>query len=311
MDGDAMRDVQNSEERRKFLRRLGVGLFAITILDIPDSLQHKAFAAGCGNGVSDANCNVSSAVDANCGQTASAGFNTGGANGKDADENCSASSPYDIDSNCQRTQLPNPGGDPDASCSATNPSRDQSCGDCDDDHDPDGDQHCGASLPGGGSDSDELCGHQHVVQGTEDQACSTSVRDSGCGTHSAAYGMLGLVGWTDPDQSCGKTQADQNCSTSPNGDATCNSSASASTTSPDEGCSQTQIDNACSHYDADESCGFQDTDDQACGKYTYGSDSDGYCPTASQDQSNQDNKGPIKPWCKLVTDADYWNPPPS
>ena len=283
-------DVSGVEKtsRRTFVRKVGKTLLSLTVVGSVATFPKMALA--CGEGTSDsncggwwttdANCGVSGdrdescgtwmgspTTDANCGKSTTGG-GTGGPNGTDMDEACSTSV---NDENCSIAQIPNngtAGPDVDESCGkwfvTHNP--DQSCGDCDDNHQSD--EHCGQQLPRGGIDPDDLCGHQSMIGGTPDAACSATVQDVGCGTHTTHYGGT----WTDTDQSCaGPTgpDADRNCAALTN-DSTCGDPSNPSTTSPDENCSTTDMDEACSRYDKDESCGVGNTPDEACGKMWIG-----------------------------------------
>lgn len=216
------------------------------------------------------------------------------------------------DGNCFIKQLPGSAKDPDQNCSATSVDRDQSCGDCDDHHESD--EHCSSSLKGGGADPDEMCGHAHVFGLDEDNNCSKSVPDVGCGVHNTSYA------WTpnDPDQHCPAPAPDNlDCTNAQGVDTNCNAKTFPSTTSPDEKCGTsvgnvTDWDSACSLYDADESCGANNTEDEACGTFPgpIENDPDGYCPTAAQDDTDDPQNGPLNPWCPQKADPDYWNPPP-
>ncbi|QDV52351.1 hypothetical protein [Gimesia fumaroli] len=306
-------DVSNSDDdtlsRRRFIRKVGGATFAITLFDIADFSMNVAAAAGCGSGTSDAACNTGSPAtpDSNCGQTASPGFNTSGPNGMDHDEACSAT---DNDGNCQMSQLPNAGNEVDENCSATSIDADQNCGDCDDHHQTD--EHCSKGLATGGTDPDEMCGHQHNIGLAEDQNCSATVTDVGCGVHTTSYGGTDR----DTDQHCVGGNADMNCASSAGVDSNCNASTFPSNTSPDERCgtvagATTDYDAACSHYDADESCSSTSTD-ESCGTFPgpFNDNTDEHCPSPSQDQSDVPNEGPLNPWCPNTGDADYWDPPP-
>lgn len=302
------RAIAGDRSRREFFRDVGGAAFAILLVDIADNSLRSAYAQdGCGTGTSDANCNVSGAPDQNCGQAASAGFNTGGPAGTDRDEACSLT---DNDGNCSIAQLPkaNDNKDPDQNCAKMSEDADQSCGDCDDNHEAD--ERCGKSPPGGGmKDADELCGHESGVGLDTDDVCSATDVDSGCGKHSTTYGGLPN---NDVDQHCVVPNADLNCS-SLDADNNCNMKTFPSTTSPDENCGQPSgggidSDEACSHYDMDESCSGT-SEDEACGKWPgiLVNDADQCCPTESQDQSDEEQKGPLNPWCG-TDDPDYWNP---
>jgi hypothetical protein len=144
-------------------------------------------------------------------------------------------------------------------------SPDESCGDCDDNHNTD--EHCGQTTTGNTVDPDDLCGHQHWTETfgeSQDGVCSTTESDVGCGAHTTEYGGT----WSDPDQHCSGTtgtNADRNCSTLSKDD-TCAALSNPSTTSPDECCGGVNdLDEACSRYDKDESCGNKNTRDEACG----------------------------------------------
>ena len=218
--------------------------------------------------------------------------------GGEPDEGCAISSPAsgasgkDEDQNCQPSG--GLGYDPD-----------DSCGDCDDNHDTD--DTCGNSHggPGGGSERDELCGHQHFGPlGNEDANCNkdqgggvTSI-DEGCGRHNTSYGGY----WTDTDQHCNPAEipgtsatADQNCA-SQQADAWCGVNRPAYSTSPDEVCGLVNQggglvdrDSACGQsgsiggskaYDMDESCKTYTPDpvDEACGAKAFGAyDADENC----------------------------------
>jgi hypothetical protein len=240
-------------------------------------------------------------TDENCGKPLASG-------GTDPDEGCSAT---DNDENCQASQLPNPGQDIDQNCSDESTDPDQSCGDCDDTHHSD--QHCGIDNPGGETDADDLCGHQSNIGGDTDNVCSTEEADVGCGTHKAKYGTLPF---NDEDEHCGQMgDPDMNCGDpGETSDENCNAPANPSTTSPDERCSATDVDEACSRYDADESCGNGNAD-EACGTYKNPipgfpdfKDNDDNCGNGTDaDDSENPNKGPIKPWCGSE-DPDFWNP---
>jgi hypothetical protein len=228
-------------------------------------------------GPSDANCGIgkdpdnncgtwnSSSNDGNCGKPSSGGVSTGGPNGTDQDEACTTSV---VDNNCSINQVPNngAGADVDGSCGNVYMNPDESCGDCDDNHQSD--EHCGKPIAGG-KDPDDLCGHQHYTEifgESQDGVCSTTESDAGCGAHTTQYGGT----WVDPDQHCSGTtgaSADRNCSTLSNDD-TCAALSNPSTTSPDENCSLSDSDDACSRYDKDESCSMNYSKDDACGTTT-------------------------------------------
>ncbi len=294
-------------DRRRFIRKVGGALFAVTLLDIADlsPLPRAAHAAGgCGSGTADASCGSFLDTDQNCGLTKPSGAQDvdescggfskdencgqaagatatdqdnncgsldtdqncgksgpGGPAGTDADQSCSSTS---NDLNCQVNQVPAASKDSDANCSATSADADQGCGDCDDNHQWGGDQHCGKTLPAGGMDPDGLCGHQHGASGgiTTDQACSATVADAGCGTHTTIYGGTD----NDVDEHCVGGATDMHCTAAMGTDANCDAATNPSTTSPDELCSATDVDQACGHYDADESCAATVTD-EACGQH--------------------------------------------
>ncbi len=278
-------EKSTSESRRRFIRRVGGTVFGISLVDICDGTQ-QAQAAACGSG----------------------GTPPFGA----ADAFCSA---FVKDDNCGITQLPNPEKDHDQQCAAplyTGTDPDQSCGDCDDIHDSD--QHCSKPLPNGSADPDELCGHQHNATSNEDDNCSATVSDAGCGTHKTKYNVPGTS--NDTDEHCVGQNTDMNCSNSTE-DATCNTKTFPSTTSPDENCragteGTQDKDEACSHYDQDESCNVLHTD-EACGEYNkIFNDTDDHCSPAigQSDDTDDPNDGPIKPWCPKTDDPDYYDPPP-
>ncbi len=214
--------------------------------------------SSCGDGEADESCSISS---------------TEGGSGNDVDQNCGTATG---------------GGNVDG---------DNACGDCDDDHDADG--SCNQSV-GGSTDSDEMCGHAHLPGGgiDEDQTCSATTADNGCGNHDTVYNEV-----NDPDQHCpdgvtpGTTQdSDQNC-TGQVADATCAANPPAYASSPDEMCSSTEIDGACGNggsagynpaYDEDASCGgagLGEQSDQSCGSTVYTlEDEDENCSTADADE---------------------------
>ena len=235
--------------------------------------------------------------DDNCGNDGKSG-----PQGSDADENCSASA---TDNNCQTDHKHPYGLDPDESCTSSGTEQDESCGDCDDNHKgcpfEQSDQHCGKPL-GGDIDPDSNCGHQHLypklAPSSEDQVCSLSYSDVGCGVHKTKYGGT----WEDDDQSCDPaTDSDANCTPPQRGpaeiDGSCDQKANPSTTSPDESCSivgTPATDEACGHYDADENCGEKGDEDQHCGwieiagtKYT---EPDESCNEFPPDDTNSENK---------------------
>jgi hypothetical protein len=215
--------------RRSFIKRIGNTVFSVTFVGCVAMSPKIAYACGegvsdstcgnnydgdenCGNsGDSDNNCGTMTqqSGDMNCGNASSGGGTTGGPNGTDQDEACTPSV-SDSDNNCSIAQVPVGGVDEDQSCNTGGSDTDQSCGDCDDNHNSD--EHCGQTITGSTADPDDLCGHQHWWGGSQDQACSATVNDVGCGTHKTEYGGQ----WNDPDQSCTSTNPiDMNCS-SPN-----------------------------------------------------------------------------------------------
>jgi hypothetical protein len=279
-------DNQNSNKdntsRRTFIRNVGKTVLSITVVGIV--VGSPQIARACGEGVSDSNCgnnydadnncgvssdsdnncgtNSQQSNDMNCGNASSGGVATGGPNGTDQDEACTPSS-SDSDSNCSIAQVPVGGVDEDQSCNTGGSDTDQSCGDCDDNHNTD--EHCGQTTTGTTVDSDDLCGHQHWLGGSQDQACSATVNDVGCGTHKTEYGGQ----WNDPDQNCTSTNPiDMNCSSAVM-DSNCGEASNPSTTSPDENCNNSSDhDEACSRYDKDQSCGMNYSKDEACGTTT-------------------------------------------
>lgn len=312
-----MSDLQpedpSRESRRRFVRRVGAAVFSIVIVDIAH--ESTVIAQGstvCNATVGDASCSSSSidnnclgqggdtdnncvagqSIDGNCGKTPQTGAPTSGPGGTDPDQACAAG---DRDANCGVTQGKGSGVyDEDQSCSKTQ--TDNSCGDCDDTHQRD--QTCGNKV-NGVVDPDNLCGHASWSGGTEDAACSATVKDVGCGQHNTIYND-----WKDTDQSCVGGAVDSNCSTAAT-DATCKATANPSTTNPDESCSVTSADAACSHYDADESCTTTSpaSSDQACGWLWinksigfYNTDPDESCPGYPSDaNSDKENTGPVFP----------------
>jgi hypothetical protein len=258
--------------RRAFVRSIGKAMLSISVVGWV-STSAKMTLAACGEGVSDSacgsnygsdgNCGMSddpdnncglkyyNSGDFNCGKPSSGGVPTGGPNGTDRDEACMPAV-SDSDNNCSIAQVPVGSYDIDESCNNNKDSSDmdQSCGDCDDNHQSD--EHCGIPITTSTIDPDDLCGHQHAFSGSQDQACSTSVRDVGCGRHTTVYGGK----WIDPDQSCSGSTVDMNCATMAT-DTNCGKASNPSTTSPDERCGSTgNPDVACSRYDKDESCGI-------------------------------------------------------
>ncbi len=255
--------------------------------DIPSGCDLAA-PDGCSKTVTDTHCSPTSVRDSNCGNGNKDAHCGGYDNGSfDKDDNCNKeAATYDkdnscysggnhantdnscelnsTDANCYIRQAVN-SNDHDETCSTTHP--DNSCGDCDDNHDTD--EHCAVN-----GDPDGLCGHQHgdvpFYNGgvSTDQNCSATSVDGGCGTHTTSYGNTD----TDIDESCTATipSSDANCSNLTS-DSTCGSTrANPSTTSPDEKCGNVvngvkDDDGACGHYDADESCGNGNVD-SACGK---------------------------------------------
>ncbi len=324
MSADHENRKTQATSRREFVRRAGKAILAITVVDVVAGYPRDALAAGCFENPPDANCGETEndghcglagdadqacgtiSLDANCGNSTASGT-TAGPDGTDQDEACAANC---ADNNCGIAQLPNSGVDTDVdeSCALPAGSGDQSCGDCDDNHETD--EHCNVN-----GDTDELCGHQHgdfIINGgiTTDDCCSATVPDAGCGTHTTEYGNTDA----DIDQHCGDPNPDMDCSKHPSGaDANCNATSNPSTTSPDEHCGVNDPDDACSHYDADESCVSGPKDD-ACGMTTIEGlpdpkDNDDHCGVAGDpDNSDDPNEGPIAPYCPLQTDADYWDP---
>jgi hypothetical protein len=202
---------QNNKEqtsRRSFIKRIGNAVFSVTVVGWIAMSPKIAYACGegvsdsnCGSnwfgGSSDANCGIgedpdnncgtwnSSSNDGNCGNPSSGGVSTGGPNGTDQDEACTTSV---VDSNCSINQVPNngTGADVDESCGNVYMNPDESCGDCDDNHQSD--EHCGKPMAGG-KDPDDLCGHQHYTEifgESQDGVCSTTESDAGCGAHTTA-----------------------------------------------------------------------------------------------------------------------------
>lgn len=294
---DAAGGNERQRSRREFLRTVGATVFSVALVDVADPamVADVAFAqSGCSTVTPDAACSASN-TDEHCGyakpgggvdkdescSTSANDESCQSANTGEVDESCSTSNaddncgrPYNgdtkysdvdescqavnTDENCQIQQVPKPQHDADQHCTATGGDADASCGDCDDTHESD--EHCGKPLAGGATDPDDMCGHQHWVTHHEDQVCSATQADVGCGIHTTVYGGTD----TDPDQHCTGTNADMNC-TGKASDANCTPYPNPSTTTPDEGCNTTgDVDSACGHYDADESCGGAATD-EACG----------------------------------------------
>jgi len=286
-------EAERDQTRRRFIRLVGGSVFALAVLDIPDIGANQALAqsgGGCGSGTADQSCSGSN-NDENCGlgtpvdqdnscsslnndescnsapgdydQSCSSSNNdeacgqgsTQSPTGKDPDATCSSTN---SDEGCSISQVPAPSNDGDQNCNATNADADQACGDCDDNHDSD--EHCGRPL-NGATDADDLCGHQHWVGHDEDDTCSATTSDQGCGTHTTVYGGTD----DDPDQHCVNGNADMHC-TAPGPDSNCDAATNPSTTSPDETCGAADPDQACGHYDADESCSATAVD-QACGEH--------------------------------------------
>jgi len=256
-DSDANPDqtLGAGNDRRRFIRQTGKVIFSVLVLDVLHSTALAQYDPPCSSTAPDASCS-SSDQDQHCGVSG------------DVDQSCNSTPAGSPDENCNMTQQSGPtsggaGHDKDQHCGVGG-SADNCCGDCDDDHDVDG--HCGQALPaGGGTDPEELCGHQHYIGVSEDQVCSATVADQGCGNHNGGYGTFGSS--DDPDQHCVGGNTDQHCSASTTDD-TCGSHTNPSTTSPDEGCGVADRDEACGHYDRDQSCNAVDTD-AGCG-YNYG-----------------------------------------
>ncbi len=298
---------QTDQSRRTFIRRVGKSVLAISVVDIV--FGHPRTAYACGEGVSDATCGTSYSSDANCGVSgdpdnncgpaaaqsndmncggaSSGGAPVGGPSDTDVDEACASNS---IDDNCSIGQNPTAGHDVDQSCTASFGDGDNSCGDCNDNHE--NDENCGV-----GTDPDDLCGHQHLYGFlTEDAACSATVPDVGCGDHDTSYSPIGLP-VNDPDQHCVGTNTDMNCSAAMT-DENCNAAANPSTTSPDENCSDIDYDEACNMYDQDQSCGspFEDPTDEACGITVVPGvgewpDTDGHCVPPGDPDNTDDDAG--------------------
>lgn len=239
----------------------------------------------------------------------------------DRDESCSVAGAPDQGCAINSTSPGNTGRDEDQNCSNGAPQdQDNSCGDCDDNHDPSGDQTCGANR-GASTERDELCGHAHFQGGGGDQdgncgaqqgAGQDFARDEGCGVHDGTYN----TGWDDPDGTCGSVlhpgadpEPDRNCSELET-DATCGSSQPAYSSDPDEKCSATDWDAACGQggtdgyngaYDEDESCGHYVVGtlgvDEACGTVVMGLiwESDANCGNLVRGIVDEDEN------CKIVT----------
>jgi hypothetical protein len=258
---------QDKRDRRQFIRQAGKVVFSIFVLDVVHATTLAQYDPPCSATATDSSCS-STDEDQHCGQT------SGTPPVKDPDQSCNATPAGSTDQNCnvsQQTKTTGASHDEDQHCGVGG-AADQACGDCDDNHDSD--EHCNKPLAGGGTDSDELCGHQHVFSGSQDQVCSATAPDQGCGSHDGGYGFGG-TDFDDPDQHCNPSAtpavADQNCS-SQTSDSNCNSATNGSTTSPDEKCSSgsgatADQDAACGHYDKDESCNATNTDEGCGWKY--------------------------------------------
>ncbi len=177
-----------------------------------------------------------------------------------SDNTCNSGS---TDERCRATPGVENSSDPDGSCGLQTPTgseADNSCGDCDDNHDSD--NNCGGTDSAtGAKDPDDDCGHQSIIGGQQDATCNSKDNDEGCGSHHADYSGT----WSDADENCSTTNTDANCNTNTT-DSTCNQTSNPSTTSPDEKCGKKDNDEACGRYDNDESCGLTSGErDEECG----------------------------------------------
>jgi hypothetical protein len=169
--------------RRSFLKTLGGGIFAFTILSVAKSAMGSTCCGYCDG---EPDCDAPGEWDGTCGWL---GDNDGGCGNGQKDNNCGA--PNDPDDNCSPPCSDSH--DVDGSCGQQG-EPDYSCGDCDDSHDTD--DACGIN-----GDPDDLCGHPHYMGLDEDNNCtSTSESDAFCGTYTLAYIVGGSA--TDTDQSC-------------------------------------------------------------------------------------------------------------
>ena len=271
-------------QRRVVLTSVGAVVFSFAAIGVfgGEASAQKGGGSSCANGDDscegpDGDCDISAEPlddddrDKSCGKG-------------EADEACNLipgaseeKAGHDEDQNCSEDVG---GGDGD---------KDNACGDCNDNHDVD--DNCGGTTDGGQPDSDENCGHPHYVGGDEDNACSQSTPDAGCGTHAPTYSPP----WVDSDQHCDSSltpgttpESDQNCSTE-EADATCGNYNLPYSTSPDENCDTDDLDEACGgpgtangdpSYDLDQSCSPSSADESCGGGAPLG------LPGASPDEAN-------------------------
>lgn len=242
---NAPRDDEQRQlpERRSVIKKIGGTVFTFSVIGV----------FGAGSGAQQANQEVRGGTIAHC------LHDDEGSGCAQEDQSCGGGQE---DQSCELV----PGASsetaqhsPDENCGSGD--QDNACGDCNDDHDTD--QNCGT---GSGQDTDELCGHAHYATGAEDQACSATNADAGCGDHNTTYNV---DTFNDTDEHCDQNltpgttaDSDQNCAGQV-ADATCGVHTPAYSTSPDEMCSSTEYDGACGPggslnsdpaYDRDESC---------------------------------------------------------
>jgi hypothetical protein len=226
-------DPTDPTSRRQFIRRVGQFVLSVVVVDVVTT-TNPVFAVdpNCNQLLPDANCNATDNPDEHCGIE------------NDQDQSCTTTSQ---DENCHITTAQDH--DKDQNCTATNNHADAACGDPDPAHDTD--EHCGKQGPGQPVDTDQLCGHQHFVGIDNDDNCSATVQDVGCGKHKAVYNPIAA---NDDDQYCVNGNPDANCSAQAS-DAACSQPPQTWSTAPDEKCGAGDTDEACGIYDSDEACG--------------------------------------------------------